>query len=343
MLIRVLKHAGTAAAGSGSGQDGDTMYELISYRDYLEMYDCESSRRVMGYRLRFSFSAIYPDSILVEMKDFERISKKYVKELRKEERDVFSDVMKIISAGSELASLSVKGTVKAFLNWLSMNGYVLPYHKKRRLQMRFSGAMPVTEEMELERETIQSICSLLPDWCRSLVIVLAGSGMRIGEAMRFEVRDVDLSVSPARIYLRANYTKNHKARMVLVTEEAKRELSAMIGGRVSGRVFDRCQQTFRHHWKKAMDELGIPVSPFTNRYMIHPHMIRKWFLSEFSLVASRDIAEMLAGHSGYLSDSYRRYPSKTVVSEFLKAEAAISVFPVVEKLDASAVFKTAEA
>lgn len=343
MLIRVLKHAGTAAAGSGSGQDGDTMYEMISYRDYIEMYDCENSKRVNGYRLRFALSAIYPDSILVEMGDFDKLSKKYIREMKKGERDVFRDAMRVISAGEELADLTVKGIMKVFLNWLSMNEYALPYYKRRKLQMRFSGAMPVTEEMDLEREMIQKICSMLPNWCRSLVIVLAGSGMRIGEAMRFEVRDVDLSVSPARVYLRANYTKNRKARMVLVTEEAKRELSAMIGGRVSGRVFDRRPQTFRHHWQRALDELGVPKSHFANRYMIHPHMLRKWFLSEFSLVASRDIAEMLAGHSGYLSDSYRRYPSKTVVSEFLKAEAAISVFPVVEKLDASAVFKTAEA
>lgn len=320
------------------------MYEMISYRDYMEMYESAGSKRVMDYRLRFSFSAIYPDSILIEMGDYERISKQYIKELRKGERDVYKDAMKIISAGEELASLSQKSIVKAFLNWLSMNEYTLPYHKKRRLQMRFSGAMPITEEMELEREMIQSICSLLPNWCRSLVILLAGSGMRVGEAMKLEIKDVDLSVSPARIYLRAGYTKNKKARVVLVTEEGKRELSEIIGGRVSGRIFDKCEKTFRYHWKKAMVELDIPMSMFTNRYMIHPHMLRKRFLSEFSLVASRDIAEMLAGHSGYLSDSYRRYSSKTVIAEFLKAEAAISVFPgISEKLDASAVYETAEA
>ena len=320
------------------------MYEMISYRDYIEMYDCENSKRVNGYRLRFALSAIYPDSILVEMGDFDKLSKKYIREMKKGERDVFRDAMRVISAGEELADLTVKGIMKVFLNWLSMNEYALPNYKRRRLQMRFSGAMPVTEEMDLEREMIQKICSLLPNWCRSLVIVLAGSGMRIGEALKMEVKDVDLSVSPARVYLRAGYTKNRKARMVLVTEEAKRELRKMIGGRASGKVFEKRQQTFRHHWKKAMDELGIPISPFTNRYVIHPHMLRKWFLSEFSLVASRDIAEMLAGHSGYLSDSYRRYSSKTVISEFLKAEAAISVFPgISEKLDASAAFEAAEA
>lgn len=319
------------------------MYELFGYNDYVEMYNCESSKRVTGYRLRFALSAIYPDSSQVVLKEFDKLSRRYIRELKRGERDVYKDAMKIISAGEDLASLTVKGIVKVFLNWLSMNEYAMPYHKRKRLQMRFSGAMPVSEEMELEREMIQDICALLPDWCRSLVIVLAGSGMRIGEAMMIDVKDVDLSVSPAKVYLRASYTKTHKARMVLLTEEAKREISEMIGCRTSGRVFDRAPQTFRHHWKKAMIELGIPVSHFTNRFMIHPHMLRKWFLSQFSLVASRDIAELLAGHSGYLSDSYRRYSSKTIISEFLKAESAISVFPVVEKLDASAAFEAAEA
>lgn len=342
-LTRVLTHCGTAAAGRLSREAGDLMYEMISYRDYVEMYDKEGSRRVISYRLKFSFSAIYPDSSLVELGDFERVSKRYVRELRKGERDVYQDALTIIAKAEDLASLTLKGVIHTFLNWLAMNDYSLPYSKRKRLLSRFTGVTPITEEMELDRKMIQRICSVLPEWCQSLAIVLAGSGMRIGEATSFEIKDIDLSVSPARIYLKASYTKNKKARMVLITEEAKQEVIKMIGDRTAGQVFLKNQNTFNYHWIRAMRTLNIPKSHFVDRYMIHPHMLRKWFLSEFSLVASRDIAEMLAGHSGYLSDSYRRYSTKTIVSEFLKAESAITVFPGIEKLDASAAFEAAEA
>jgi predicted nuclease with TOPRIM domain len=38
-----------------------------------------------------------------------------------------------------------------------------------------------------------------------------------------------------------------------------------------------------------------------------------------SLVISKEIPEMLAGHSGYLTGAYRRYDEETTAAEYLKA------------------------
>jgi predicted RNase H-like nuclease (RuvC/YqgF family) len=44
-----------------------------------------------------------------------------------------------------------------------------------------------------------------------------------------------------------------------------------------------------------------------------------------SLVISKEIGEFLAGHSAYLSGSYRRYDDETVAGEYLKAMHMVSV------------------
>ena len=58
---------------------------------------------------------------------------------------------------------------------------------------------------------------------------------------------------------------------------------------------------------------------------IHWHMTRKWFISRFSLAASKDVAEHIAGHEGYLSTSYRRYTKKQILKQFIKAEKKLSI------------------
>src|SRR5208337_1872494 len=63
----------------------------------------------------------------------------------------------------------------------------------------------------------------------------------------------------------------------------------------------------------------------THRNQLRIHGFRKFFLSQMSLVISKEIGEFLAGHSAYLSGSYRRYDDETVAAEYLKAMHMVSV------------------
>ena len=56
----------------------------------------------------------------------------------------------------------------------------------------------------------------------------------------------------------------------------------------------------------------------TNRTTFHVHQLRKFFLSQISLKAPKEIAETLAGHSGYLTGSYRRYTEAQLAENTLK-------------------------
>ena len=55
------------------------------------------------------------------------------------------------------------------------------------------------------------------------------------------------------------------------------------------------------------------------------HQFRKFFISQLSLIVSKEIAEMLAGHSGYLTGAYRRYTKKQLAEEYLKGQHLLTI------------------
>jgi integrase len=153
--------------------------------------------------------------------------------------------------------------------------------------------------------------------------------MRTGECMKLKKSDIDFSSTPVKIYLKQSYTKGKIPRMCMLSGEAVTELKKYLDSRADNdeRVFPFAPYTLAYHWRRTIDGLGYgEKDPNTGIRLLHIHMTRKWFLSQFPLAASKDIGEMLAGHMGYLSGSYRRYSHKLVAKEFLKAENTISIY-----------------
>jgi integrase len=66
---------------------------------------------------------------------------------------------------------------------------------------------------------------------KALLLVLASSGMRVGEALSLRNSDVNFDVSPAKIHIRAENTKTKQERDVYVSDEARRELKKFIDSR----------------------------------------------------------------------------------------------------------------
>lgn len=79
-------------------------------------------------------------------------------------------------------------------------------------------------------------------------------------------------------------------------------------------------------WNDALAAAGeLSKDDVTGRNQLRIHGFRKFFLSQMSLVISKETPEFLAGHSAYLSGSYRRYDDETVAAEYLKAMHMVSI------------------
>ena len=78
-------------------------------------------------------------------------------------------------------------------------------------------------------------------------------------------------------------------------------------------------------WHNALKKSGhYSKDKSTGRLQIHPHMLRKFFLSQFTGDNTKH-GEELAGHSGYLTDAYRRIPRAELAEEYKKVEPRLTI------------------
>ena len=59
-------------------------------------------------------------------------------------------------------------------------------------------------------------------------MLLAGSGMRATEALSIRIKDLDLQSSPAKLFVRGEYTKTRTDRTVFLTYEMIQQLNSWL-------------------------------------------------------------------------------------------------------------------
>ena len=185
----------------------------------------------------------------------------------------------------------------------------------------------------------------MPIQAKTLTLVLASSGMRIGEAVKLRLDDLDLSHEPARINLRSEYTKTKRSRHVFISTEAKEVLAEWLEYRPryiekinnfideakakdhSQRVFPYTASSFRILWRSAVEKAGLyETDPVTNRITIRPHNLRKFFRT-YGKWKNPDVAEALMGHTSGLKAVYARFDqAEDILREgYLEAEQNLSL------------------
>ena len=197
---------------------------------------------------------------------------------------------------------------------------------------------PITRDAELDRVLLQQIIRDAELRLRTEILLAVSSGMRIGEILSIREKDVNLAASPAVIYLRPEYTKNRTARVVFISKEAavclNEWLAFLNAHKLAGKIRKNDTRIFPYSLSNEIASLRrhLRVCGFleederTGRATIHFHLFRKYFLTEFKLAASAEVAEELAGHNGYLSDSYRRLSLGKMRDEYKKAEENLTVY-----------------
>jgi hypothetical protein len=182
---------------------------------------------------------------------------------------------------------------------------------------------------------------------KALYLMLISSGMRIGEALALTLADVDLTRIPTVIIIRAETTKSGQARISFISAEATEALkewlkvrddylkAAVAQSTLNAKnlddncIFPFTSMSARSILLNALEKAKLgETDSRTNRSKIHPHVFRKFFRSMIASVIPVDVTEALFGHSGYLTDVYRKYPNpeKTLAEFYLKGEASVTIF-----------------
>ena len=154
---------------------------------------------------------------------------------------------------------------------------------------------------------------------KTLILVLASGGMRVGEALATRNMDLDFSVSPTKIHIRKEYSKTRVARDVYISEEATDYLKQWLDWKYKNpdreRKFRPEDLVFTvyqsknplglytkiwHEFDKLLKIVNMDEKKeggINNRKKITLHSFRRFVKTVISNQVGQDYSEWFLGHS----------------------------------------------
>ncbi len=253
---------------------------------------------------------------------YEKLVDRYLNEKRNYSEDMAGFVVSLQSR-PPLSARQTFTFAKEFFNYYNVE---LPAKDLKFIRHKLPKGSARTIEKDMDIETIRIILQHLDVKGRALILVLASSGMRINEALSVTLDDIDLTVKPACITIRGETSKTGDNRISFISAEATQAVNEWLKVRADyirtsvnrnngliksgrgthksldddGRLFPFSDQNATTLWDNALTNAELlSRDKTTNRKQRHYHQLRKFFISQLSLIISKEIAEMLAGHTGY--------------------------------------------
>jgi len=303
---------------------------------FLNLYRSKSTKYSYSSSLKCFFGFLYGEG-----EDLESQAERYFAEERSFEKDLTEYLNFLKGRPPKTISLYLTA-IKMFM---MENEVELSQAAWRRVgRRRPKGKRARTLDVVPNNKELKRIISHMPIQGKGLYLLLASSGMRIGEALQLQLDDLDLENS--HITIRGEYTKTGEPRHAFFSQETREYLeewlrnrenylgqatgrSALHKRRVAedNRVFPYEINTAYFMWNTALKKSGNSErDKSTNRRKIHPHVLRKFFRTRMGAVIPVDVVEALMGHEGYLTEVYRRYTVEDLGKFFKQGEHALTVF-----------------
>lgn len=314
----------------------ENMAQSAVLEKFLSMYQSKSTVNTYKYAIKEYFQSLGVSDI-----------DHYFTDHRDYEEDVRTFFTSIINRPPLTINVMLAGT-RTFLleNNVELNQL---FWKRLRGKVRGSKAQLMDEVPT--NSTLKKILIHMSIHGKALFLVLVSSGMRIGECLRLKLSDIN----ETKINIRGEYTKTGNPRVSYISDEAKEYLNEWLKVRqkylveASARSVVRPQYIKPFKGKSIEDDRIFPFDANTahaiwnnalkkslngemqqvgmiKRYLIHPHVLRKFFRSRMATLIPVDIVEALMGHEGYLTDVYRRYSQEDLLNYYKKGEESVLIF-----------------
>lgn len=327
------------------------MATMTKYDEFFDTLGNKAKSTISGYKSAIlSFMQFVFDADVVNKENIVEYTEKYFST----EQDHFTNVKKFIQTdlknNAPLGALQVFNQIMVFFETLDL-GFTVKQRKQLKNQLPDGGKGDVvTEETVLDHKMIAAILKHLGTMEKSAVLCMATGGMRIGELLRIRCVDVDLTTTPARLYIRARIkngkevttTKTKKGRYTFVTPEtvdALREWIKVRGAYLESaskkgknfktktaavsiddnRLFPCSDQTISEALAEAVFKVTGENAKCENtgRNLIHNHGFRKFFVSQLSFATSLDFADYLAGHVNTITKTYNKHGPEQLGEKYL--------------------------
>ncbi|MEM0233235.1 MAG: site-specific integrase [Candidatus Nezhaarchaeales archaeon] len=195
----------------------------------------------------------------------------------------------------------------------------------------------VNESMLPPLELLKNAVKIADIRARTAILVMASSGLRIGELVNLKLKDVEIDSSPAVIRVRGAGAKERKSRVTFMSDEAReslklylekrREMGHKIDGESPVIARDDGGPMTVYNLEKIFHNVFKPfVKKEGKYYSIHPHVLRKWFKTQLiSTGVPGPIADRLCGHSRYMAEEYELYTEEQLKKWYLKAMPNLTI------------------
>ena len=328
---------------------------MSRFTDFLDLYPVMNTKRNYRAALMAYMDFIYgmkrmrPEVTTEELRKYEELIEQY----STEERDHVGDLMRFNAhnAGVNVTPHTARNRFKITKEFFSFIGIELNQRDVKRIRNKLPKGHTRTIERDMDHETLRSIMSHLDVKSRAFFLTLASSGMRVGELVKINMADFNLNENPASVLIRGELTRTGDQRCTFISQEALTAIHEWLKVRDKymqtafnrnrgftnkdkskmrsmddPRMFPISQKVAGEIWTNALKNAGLlSYDNVTNRVQIHIHMLRKFFRSQLALACPVDIVEALMGHSGYLTDAYRRHTKKQMGEFYLKAEHRVTI------------------
>jgi integrase len=324
-------------------------YDSEAIAKFLSRYRSHSTQMTYASLLRryFSFHGVSPDEYIKNKRDYQKDVEEFCKTLTDVPAKTFTTTV---------------STIKKFLmrNDIELKAYIWEDLKTLR-----KGTKAVTDDKPPEPEQMKEILMHADVKTRAMVLILASSGMRVGELVKIQLDDLVLDSDPIKIKIRGSYTKSGDKRYVFISNEARDALNQWLKVRSAyiikvqkkrngyikaqekrdntakaqnkkritypskkntKKVFPISTTLVRFLWNNCLEKAGYDeLDKTTQRHVRHIHTLRKFFASNMKLKIPEVIVEALMGHGAYLSEAYSRYSEKQIIDFYLQGVSSVMI------------------
>jgi len=185
------------------------------------------------------------------------------------------------------------------------------------------------------KEQLRMILARCNPRLKALILTMASSGMRLGEALSLKVKHVDFDSKPVRIVIPARRTKNARSRECYITDEAADAIRKCLGDKIRdpeaylfgfGEDIHMAEKKAIQMFRRVMKhfpELDEKVDGH-RVHKIHLYSFRKFFYSTVVGIIGETAAHALMGHGSYM-DTYYKRPMEERRADYLKCVPKLTV------------------
>jgi len=255
-----------------------------------------------------------------------------------------SPVEKLIDELKEEEENIIYDVIQKWINWESiddiknrfshLNGY-LYYHgiKISSQDVRHNLNFPKVKKRQpygVKLEELQDIMSPVPYIKKALYLALVSSGMRIGEALRIQKKDLNFSRNRIQITIPAEIAKNGIERITWLSKEAEKYNIKKINKLDDDELVWGSSKPL--HWENNVISQVIMFGRYTVKAnldmkyasgirKITLHSLRSYFITKGNKV-DFGFGHALGGHDYYM----KRYDEDDLYDMYLKLEPHLGIF-----------------